>query len=325
MDDPTRDPGAPRPPDPEKPTERTSGLTMETCYRHPQVVTGVHCTRCGRPICPDCMNPAPVGYQCPECVAEARKTAPGRKVRVGSIVGRAGSITRTLLLVNVAMFVVEAILGGSGSLFRGPNAGTLFDLGALYPPAIAQFGPAGEHHQYWRLITPMFLHAGLIHLAFNSYALFLLGYLIEDAFGKVRLVAIYFISGFLASVTSFAFGPPIEVGVGASGAIFGLLGAWVAFNYRRRTSPMASANLRWAFMLIGLNIILGFSIPGIDWRAHFGGLVAGALAGAVMEGLGPRSLRPLVQVGGLIILVAAGVLLTAWRVSTFPIFQVPVG
>jgi len=265
------------------------------------------------------MNPAPVGYQCPECVAEARKTAPGRTVRVGSFVGRAGSITRTLLLVNVAMFVIEAILGGSGSLFRGPSAQKLFDLGALFPPAIA------VGHQYWRLITPMFLHAGLIHLAFNSYALFLLGYLVEDAFGKGRFIAIYFISGFLASVTSFAFGPPFEVGVGASGAIFGLLGAWVAFNYRRRTSPMASANLRWAFMLIGLNIILGFSIPGIDWRAHFGGLVAGVLAGGVLEGLGPRSLRPLVQVGGLIILVAAGVLLTAWRVSTFPAFQVPMG
>lgn len=319
MDDLTRDQGGTPPPDPVDPAERTSGLTMETCYRHPRVVTGVHCTRCGRPICPDCMNPAPVGYQCPECVAEARRTAPGRRVRVGGLVGRPGSITRTLLVVNVAMFLVEAILGGSGSLFRGPSGQALFDLGALFPPAIA------VGHQYWRLITPMFLHAGLIHLAFNSYALYLLGHLVEDAFGKGRFIGIYFISGFLASITSFAFGPPFEVAVGASGAIFGLLGAWVAFNYRRRTSPMASANLRWALMLIGLNVILGFSIPGIDWRAHFGGLVAGALVGTAMEGLGPRSLRPFVQVGGLIILLAAGVLLTAWRVATFPSFQVPVG
>jgi membrane associated rhomboid family serine protease len=256
------------------------------------------------------MHPAPVGYQCPDCVAEARRTAPRRRVRVRFFLGRPGSITTTLLMVNIALFLVETVVGGSGSLFSGPSQRKLFDLGALYPPAIAL------GHQYWRLITPMFLHAGLIHLAFNSYALYLLGFLVEDAFGKVQFVAIYFIAGFLASVTSFAFGPAQEVGVGASGAIFGLLGAWVAFNYRRRTSPMASANLRWALMLIGLNVILGFSIPGIDWRAHFGGMVAGALLGAVMEGFGPRTVRPFVQVGGLIILVAAGVALTALRVAT---------
>jgi rhomboid protease GluP len=215
-------------------------------------------------------------------------------------------------MVNVALFLVETVLGGSRSLFTGPSSQKLFDLGALYPPAIAL------SHQYWRLITPMFLHAGLIHLAFNSYALYLLGFMVEEALGKARFLAIYFIGGFLASVTSFAFGPLGEVGVGASGAIFGLLGAWVAFNYRRRTSPMASANLRWALMLIVLNVILGFSIPGIDWRAHFGGLVAGAFLAAVLEGFGPRTFRPLVQVGGVLALVALGILLTAWRVATFP-------
>jgi membrane associated rhomboid family serine protease len=319
MDERPPEESGPKPPDPEDPPERTSGLTLETCYRHPRVVTGVHCTRCGRPICPDCMNPAPVGYQCPGCVAEARRTAPRQRVRVRFFLGRPGSITTTLMMVNIAMFLVETVLGGSGSLFSGPSQQKLFDLGALFPPAIAL------GHQYWRLITPMFLHAGLIHLAFNSYALYLLGFLVEDAFGKAKFVALYFIAGFLASVTSFAFGPVGEVGVGASGAIFGLLGAWVAFNYRRRTSPMASANLRWALMLIGLNVILGFSIPGIDWRAHFGGLVAGVLLGAVLEGFGPRTIRPLVQVGGLILLIAGGIALTAWRVATFPVLAGPLG
>lgn len=265
------------------------------------------------------MHPAPVGYQCPECVAEARRSVPGRRVRVRFFLGRPGSFTTTLLLVNVALFLVETVVGGSGALFSGPSGQKLFDLGALYPPAIAL------GHQYWRLITPMFLHAGLIHLAFNSYALYLLGFMVEDAFGKLRFIAIYFIGGFLASVTSFAFGPVGEVGVGASGAIFALLGAWVAFNYRRRTSPMASANLRWALMLIGLNVILGFSIPGIDWRAHLGGLVAGASLGALMEGFGPRQLRSLVQVAGLVILLAIGVALTAWRVATFPTLAGPLG
>jgi membrane associated rhomboid family serine protease len=307
-----------RPPDAEDPPERTSGVTLETCYRHPRVVTGVHCTRCDRPICTDCMTPAPVGYQCPECVAEAKKSAPGRRMRVRFFLGRPGSITRALLIVNVAMFLVEVVVGGSGSLFQGPSVDKLFNLGALFPPAIA------EGHQYWRLITPMFLHAGLIHLAFNSYALYLFGFLVEGAYGKARFVAIYFIAGLLGSVTSFAFGPACQVGVGASGAIFGLLGAWVAYNYRRRTSPMASANLRWALMLIGLNVILGLSIRGIDWRAHLGGLVAGVLAGGAIEGFGPRTVRPFIQVGGLMLLITAAVALTALRVATFPSF-IPCG
>jgi membrane associated rhomboid family serine protease len=297
------------------PPERTSGLMLETCYRHPRVVTGVHCTRCGRPICPDCMTPAPVGYQCPECVREARQVAPRRRVRVKFILGRPGSITTTLLVVNIAMFLVEVGVGGSRSLFDGPTPQKLFDLGAMFPPAIAL------GHQYWRLVTAMFLHIGIIHIAFNMYALYLFGYLIENAFGQLRFIAIYFVAGFLGSVISFAFGPIGTVGAGASGAIFGLLGAWIAYNYRRRGSALAEANLRWALMLIGLNTVIALSFHAIDWRAHLGGLVAGVIAGGLAEGLGPRRIRPYVQVGGLIALVLIGVAITAWRVSTFPAFS----
>jgi len=309
MDDSATPSQIPDPPDPEAPTERTSGLTLETCYRHPQVLTGVHCTRCGRPICPDCMNPAPVGYQCPVCVAEARRVGPRRRVKL--VLGQPGWVTTSLLIANIAMFLVEVVVGGQNSLAAGPNVQKLFDLGAMYPPAIA------ELHQYWRLISAMFLHAGLIHLALNMYGLYLFGYLIESAFGWPRFLAIYFISGFVASATSFAFGP-IAVAVGASGAIFGLLGAWVAYNYRRRESAFASANLRWALMLIALNLFLGFSIAQIDNFAHIGGLVTGAVAGSFVEGFGPRSIRPLVRVGGLVALVVIGVALVAWRVATFP-------
>jgi len=300
-------------PDPEEPPERTSGVMLETCYRHPRVVTGVHCTRCGRPICPDCMTPAPVGYQCPECVRDAQRSAPRRRVRVRFILGRPGSITTTLLIVNVAMFLVEVAFGGGGSLGAGPSPEKLLQLGALYPPAV------GQGHQYWRLITAMFLHAGILHLALNMYALYLFGYLIENAFGVGRFIAIYFVTGFLASVTSFALGPLGEVGVGASGAIFGLLGAWVAYNYRRRASPLAAAQLQWALILIALNTVLAVSFRGIDWRAHVGGLVAGVVAGWVAEGWGPRRIRPVVQVGGMVALVLLGVGLVAWRVATFPL------
>ncbi len=250
------------------------------------------------------MSPAAVGYQCPECLVEARRSAP-RRARLP--VRRPRSLTTLLLVVNVAMFVVEVVVGG-GAL-AGPSARDLFDLGALQPLAIAW------DHQYWRLVTAMFLHAGVLHIALNMYGLYLFGYLIEDAFGPSRFLAIYFISGFLASVSSFVFGSPQGVGVGASGAIFGLLGAWVAYNFRRRSTAFAAANLRWAVMLIAINLFFGFSIAGIDNFAHLGGLAAGVAAGYFAEGFGSRRVRPLVQAGGLGALIVAGILVTMWRAS----------
>src|SRR5712692_2558832 len=104
--------------DPENLGERTSGLRIETCYRHPGVITGVHCTRCGRPICPDCMRPAPVGYQCPECVREAAGPEYRRRVRV--VLGRPGLFTTSLLVLNIGMFVIEILVGGAGSISSGP-------------------------------------------------------------------------------------------------------------------------------------------------------------------------------------------------------------
>jgi rhomboid protease GluP len=269
------------------------------------------------------MHPAAVGYQCPECLREAARSAPRPRMRVRFLIGRPGSLATTLLVTNVAMYVVSVVMSGGTSLFSGPNGQVLFDLGAMYPPAIA-----GTAHlvadgavvgdftpQYWRLFTAMFLHANLIHIFFNMYALYLFGYLIEGAFGKARFIAIYFVTGFLASVTSYTFSDAASLGVGASGAIFGLLGAWVAFNYRRRQSPMAAAQLRWALMLVAINLFLGFSVASIDNFAHIGGLVAGAAAGWLIEGFGPRATRTAVTVGGLVVLVIVGIVLTAYRTS----------
>jgi membrane associated rhomboid family serine protease len=303
-----RDRGGTHPPDPDDPAERTSGLIMETCYRHPRVVTGVHCTRCGRPICPECMHPAPVGYQCPQCVAEASRTAPRRRARLRFFLGRPGSVTSTLLVVNIAMFLVELATGASGGLWTGGSGQKLFDLGALYAPAVVD-------GQYWRLFTAMFLHAGILHILFNMYALYLFGYLIENALGSLRFIGVYFVAGFVAMAVSFAFADPNVPAVGASGAIFALLGAWVAYNFRRRGSIQASYNLRWALMLIGLNLFLGFSIPNIDNYAHVGGLIAGIAAGWFAEGFGPRNVRLAVQVAGFAVLILVGVGLTAWRVA----------
>ena len=290
--------------------ERTHGIILETCYRHPRVTTGVHCTRCGRAICTDCMHPAPVGYQCPECVAEARREAGGPRLRVRFVLGRPGILTTTLLVTNIAMFIVEiAASGGRVNLWAGFPEDTLIKLGAMVRPAVA------TQHQYWRLITVMFLHASLLHILFNMYALYLFGYLIENAFGKARFLGIYFVSGFLASVTSYLFMPANAVGVGASGAIFGLLGAWVAYNYRRRGTRLASMYLQNAVFIVVINLILGFSIPNIDNSAHIGGLIAGIACGAVAEGWGRRDTRRLVSIAGFAALALVGIVLVAYRSS----------
>jgi membrane associated rhomboid family serine protease len=269
----------------------------EACYRHPDEQTRVHCTRCGRPICPDCMTPAPVGHHCPVCVAEGQRGGTRFRPRLF----RPRSVTSVILGINVAVFVLELALGGA-------TGEVLVRLGAMVPILIA----AGE---YWRLVTSMFLHVGVIHLLLNSWGLFLFGNLVEGVFGSARFTAIYLITGFCASAASFALGSPFRVAAGASGAIFGLLGAWLAYNWRRRELSLAQANVRGAMVLIGINLVLGFSVPGIDNTAHVGGLISGVLAGLAAEGVGARRLRMASKLAGLTLLMLAGAALTSWRVT----------
>ena len=271
------------------------------------------------------MHQAAVGYQCPQCLREAGKSlAPRRRFRIRFFLGRPGSITTTLLIANIVVFLLEVAVSRGAGLFNGPADQDLYNLGAMYPPAIAGVGHIVDgttvlghfSPQYWRLFTPMFLHANLLHIGFNMYALYLFGYMVEGAFGKARFIAIYFVAGFLASVASYTFTDPGSLGVGASGAIFGLLGAWVAYNYRRRGSPLASAQLRMAGFLIIINLFIGFSFPGIDYYAHIGGLIAGAVAGYLAEGFGPRAYRTALSWGGLVVLVMIGVIMAAERTAT---------
>jgi membrane associated rhomboid family serine protease len=275
---------------------------VETCYRHPGEATRVHCTRCGRPICPECMTPAPVGHQCPECVAEGRRSA--RRVR--RAIPRPRSAVMVLLGINVVVFLVEMALGGS------TNLSVLARMGAMVPGLVAQ----GE---YWRLVTAMFLHIGIPHLLLNSLGLYIFGNLIEQALGTVRFLAIYLVSGFVASVASFAFGSPVALAAGASGAIFGLLGAWLAYNLRRRSLSLARANIQGALVLIAINVVFGLSVPGIDNLAHIGGLAAGVVAGFLAEGVGPRATRNVTAVGGLALLVLGAAALAAWRAAALTI------
>ena len=275
--------------------------TIEVCYRHPEVPTRVHCTRCERPICPDCMIPAPVGFQCPECVAEARREfrkGPGRPLRGGV------SVTKALLVAIAIPFVIEIVVGGPRALFD-PSGQLLFDLGAMAPPAVA-------NGQFWRLFTAMFLHAGILHIALNAYFFYLFGRTVEGSFGRTWMVVIYLVSGFVASVASYAFGPVTTLAVGASGAIAGVFGAFIAYAYRRRHMAMHAANLRMALTVIVLNALIAFGYRAIDWRAHVGGLIAGFVIGYLADQPAAQQRRSL-AIGGVTVLAGIGVALVLWR------------
>jgi membrane associated rhomboid family serine protease len=278
--------------------------TIEVCYRHPDVQTRVHCTRCERPICPDCMIPAPVGFQCPECVAEARREfrkGPGRPLRGGV------SVTKALLVAIAIPFVIEIVVGGPRALFD-PSAQLLFDLGAMAPPAVAD-------GQFWRLFTAMFLHAGLLHVALNAYFFWLFGRVVESVFGRTWMLLIFLVSGFLASVASYAFGPVVALAVGASGAISGVFGAFIAYNYRRRHLAANAANLRMALTVIVLNAFIAIAYSSIDWRAHVGGLVAGFALGYLADDAVPARQRAVARFAGVATLVALGIALVVWRTA----------
>lgn len=287
--------------------------TIEVCYRHPDVQTRVHCTRCDRPICPDCMIPAPVGHQCPECVEQARRdfrSGPGRALRGGV------SATKALLVAIAIPFVIEVVVGGPQALFS-PGLQLLFDLGAMQPIAVAD-------GQFWRLFTAMFLHVGLLHVALNAYFFWLFGRMVEATYGATWMVLIYVVAGFLASVASYAFGPVDVVAVGASGAISGVFGAFIAYNYRRREHAMNAANLRMALTVIVLNAVIAVGYSSIDWRAHVGGLVAGFALGYLADSSGPARQRAAVRFAGVATLAAIGIALVLWRTaeirSAFPQF-----
>jgi membrane associated rhomboid family serine protease len=266
------------------------------------------------------MIPAPVGHQCPECVAEARREyrqGPGRQIAVANL--RSTPVTKVLLIAMAIGYLWELIVaGGPGSLFDGPSGQALIDAGALVPVTGGTvLHPVGGivGGEWWRLLSSMFLHAGLIHLALNSYVLWIFGNEIERQIGRLETLAVFLVTGVFAGATSFAFAPGFRVAIGASGAIFGLVGAFIAYNYLRRHHVMAQARLRSALGMLVINLIIGFSIPLIDWRAHVGGVVAGLVAGFAVDPSRPAALRRLYAFVGLLVLLAAAVALVVLRTA----------
>ncbi len=242
---------------------------METCYRHPNRETGVRCSNCERPICPDCMTTTPVGMRCPECARQRTKT---RVIRSPS-----DEPTLTYILIGINVLVaLGGILGGASATGGGIGGSSLLQDGAVSRAEIAD----GE---YWRLVTAGFLHAGFFHLLFNMLSLYILGGLLEPAVGKLRFGLIYFVSLLAGSFGALMLEPDAPT-VGASGAIFGLMGATAVVMRNRGMSIMESGLGIW----IVLNLVITFSVPNISVGGHIGGLIGGALTAFVLVELGDR-------------------------------------
>jgi len=257
---------------------------MATCYRHPSRETGVSCSNCGRPICPDCMTTTPVGMRCPEC---ARQRTTVKRMRDMATVPRA---TYALIVLNVAAFLTEQ---GQFSLFGTSIHGSVIDEGVLDRFDVS------VNHQYWRLVSSAFLHENLLHIGFNMYLLYLLGMMLEPAIGSVRFAVIY-VTALLAGSFGALFATAAP-SLGASGAVFGLMGAAVVELRARRVSVMESG----IGGLIIFNLILSFSLANISVGAHVGGLIGGALAGLAIRTADQRRVQALGLLACLALCVAA--------------------
>lgn len=252
---------------------------MQTCYRHPDRETSVACSRCGRPICPDCMTPSPVGMRCPECAGETTRVK-----RPAFAAGRSTQAPATFALIgiNALIFVAQVAAGGGATSFDG--SGWLSESGALCGDAVGAGGLcspptiATDGGEWWRIITGGFLHGGFIHVALNMFVLYILGTLIEPAIGTTRMLAIYFVSLIAGSLGALLLTDPVQNTVGASGAIYGLFAATLLIA-RSRGLTQVVAQL--GFWLV-LNLVLTFSVPGISIGGHLGGLMGGAVAGLVV-------------------------------------------
>ena len=263
------------------------------CYRHPKAESFVLCQRCGNTICPECQIQAPVGFQCPDCAGVKKSGGLSGAFRRGSsrstAVGTRPTATFVLLGVIVAVYIGQLL-----------TSGFLTQLFLYWPPLTAI--------EPWRMMTTMFVHStsSVFHILFNGYSLFILGTLVERLIGASRFVTLFLFSGFGGSVLVSLLSPTSAV-VGASGAIFGLFGA--LFVIQR---SFGGANVQ-LLIVLGLNLVMGFIVPGISWQAHIGGLITGAVVANIMvktRGEEPKRQRQgLFLVGlGLVGLTVLGVL-----------------
>ncbi|MEU9149119.1 rhomboid family intramembrane serine protease [Streptomyces sp. NPDC048417] len=283
--------------------------SLPMCYRHPDRETGVRCTRCERPICPECMVSASVGFQCPECVrgTTAGQSGPPladsrpRTIVGGTVTADPRLLTKILIGVNIAVFLVQLSVGDSFT--------SRFELiGQAWFPQYGDIEGVAQG-QYYRLLTAMFLHdsSNPMHIAFNMLSLWWIGGPLEAALGRARYITLYVVSGLAGSAFTYLLAAQNQPSLGASGAIFGLFGA-TAVLIRRLNYDM-----RPIIALLVINLIFTFS-GGIAWQAHIGGLVAGVVTGYAMVHA-PRERRNLIQYGTCALVLVVALVLTVVRTA----------
>ncbi|GAA4182783.1 rhomboid family intramembrane serine protease [Streptosporangium oxazolinicum] len=261
---------------------------VPTCYRHPGRETYVRCQRCDRPICPDCMRDASVGFQCPECVAEGNMGMRQARSVFGGRAVTTPRVTWALLIVNILAYAAETV-------------STNWVLANFTMNAYE----VGYHGEWWRLITGAFLHQplggsswALTHIVFNMWALYAIGPELERRLGSARFLALYLLAALGGSVAIYLFG---IAAVGASGSIYGMFGALFVL------AKKLGYNAQGVLWLIGANALITFVVPGISWQGHLGGLITGTLVAAIFA-FAPARNRSAIQWGGcaavLVVLVA---------------------
>jgi membrane associated rhomboid family serine protease len=283
--------------------DTSPSTSVPTCFRHPGRETYVSCVRCGRPACPDCLRSAAVGQQCVDCVREGNRGVRRPGTVFGGRPSTGAVVTWTLVGINVLLYLVELV---------HPSLG---DDVAMLGKASINGGPLQgvAQGQYYRLITSAFFAPpglngyGPLDILFNMWALILVGPALEKLLGRVRYLAVYLVSALGGSVMFYLIAPSNVEALGASGAIFGLFGAWFVVARRLRLDS------RWIVTIIVLNLVLGFLGHSIiAWQAHVGGLLAGGLLAAAYV-YAPKASRAVTQAGATAVLVAVLALVVVLR------------
>jgi membrane associated rhomboid family serine protease len=277
---------------------------VPNCYRHPGRETHVRCTRCDRYICPDCMREAAVGHQCVECVRNANQGV--RRPRASSAGQFAATpvVTFTLLGINVLGYLAELA------------DQTVVNRFGMWGEGYNQFGQllGVADGEWYRLITGAFLHSppgggslGITHILFNMWALWMLGPPLEQLLGRTRFAVLYLLAALGGNVLCYLLVPYV-VGIGASGAIYGLFGAFFVLAKRLRIDPKGIV------ILLAINLVITFSVPGISWQAHIGGLVTGAVI-AVAYDRAPAKHRRAVHIGAPVVTLVLLIALVAFKTA----------
>jgi membrane associated rhomboid family serine protease len=284
-------------------------VVEKTCYRHPDRMTGLSCSECGRPICTECMTMAPVGIRCPDHSGKPQGVQRvTRGVQRVAFEGTGAKVTKALVAINVAVYVAELATGGG---VNGTGS-TIYLHGVL-------FGPLVEQGDWWRLLTAAFLHYGPVHLILNMVGLYWFGSLLEERIGSARYLMLYLVSGLAGSAGALLWSNGfLTPTVGASGAIFGILGA--GFILERQRDYVFGGS---ALGVILINFVLTFSISSISKGGHIGGLVGGMICalGLTRFGRGHAAYgRPgVLGVATIVLVGVASIAVAYWRVTSYSI------